>query len=123
MMMHIVYPELFLYLTLFNPNGKPALTLFIYINILTYGASLVAQMQGRRPRFNPCVRKVLWRRKWQPTPAFLPEESHEQRSLEGYSPQGLQRVGHHRATDYEHTKCRAGVSTQEVRLWGPPFWP
>ena len=29
-----------------------------------------------------------WRRKWQPTPVFLPGESHEQRSLEGYSPRG-----------------------------------
>ena len=27
-----------------------------------------------------------WRRKWQPTPVFLPEESHGQRSLVGYSP-------------------------------------
>ena len=29
-----------------------------------------------------------WRRKWQPTPVFLPGESHGQRSLEGYSPWG-----------------------------------
>ena len=28
-----------------------------------------------------------WRRKWQPTPVFLPGESHGQRSLVGYSPQ------------------------------------
>ena len=27
-----------------------------------------------------------WRRKWQPTPVFLPEGSHEHRSLVGYSP-------------------------------------
>ena len=27
-----------------------------------------------------------WRRKWQPTPVFLPEESHGRRSLVGYSP-------------------------------------
>jgi len=26
----------------------------------------------------------LWRRKWQPTPVFLPEESHGQRNLVGY---------------------------------------
>ena len=31
---------------------------------------------------------ICWRRKWQPTPVFLPEESHRQRSLEGYSPWG-----------------------------------
>ena len=29
-----------------------------------------------------------WRRKWQPTPGFLPGESHGQRSLWGYSPWG-----------------------------------
>ena len=34
------------------------------------------------------VGKIFWRRKWQPTPVFLPEKSHEQRSLVGYSPKG-----------------------------------
>ena len=38
--------------------------------------------------FNPWVRKILWRRAQQPTPVFLPGESHGQRTLEGYSPQG-----------------------------------
>ena len=42
----------------------------------------------RRPRFDPWVRKIPWRRKWQPTPVFLPGESHGQRSLAGYSPWG-----------------------------------
>ena len=32
------------------------------------------------------VGKILWRREWQPTPVFLPEEFHGQRSLVGYSP-------------------------------------
>ena len=27
-----------------------------------------------------------WRRKWQPTPVFLPREFHGQRSLAGYNP-------------------------------------
>ena len=44
--------------------------------------------QCRRCRFNPWVRKIPWRRKWQPTPVFLPGESHRQRSLAGYSPWG-----------------------------------
>jgi len=39
----------------------------------------------RRPGFDPWVRKISWRRKWQPTPIFLPGESHGQRSLAGYS--------------------------------------
>ena len=41
--------------------------------------------QCRRRRFNPCVRKIPWRRKWQPIPLSLPEKSHGQRNLAGYS--------------------------------------
>ena len=44
--------------------------------------------QCRRHRFNPWVRKIPWRRAWQPLPVFLPGESHGQRSLVGYSPWG-----------------------------------
>ena len=33
-------------------------------------------------------REDPWRRKWQPTPVFLPGKSHRQRSLIGYSPWG-----------------------------------
>ena len=39
-------------------------------------------------RFDPWVGKILWRRKCQPTPAFLPGKSHRQRSLVGYHPLG-----------------------------------
>ena len=42
----------------------------------------------RRQRFSPWVRKIPWRRKWQPTPVFLPGKSHGQRSLVGHGPQG-----------------------------------
>ena len=42
----------------------------------------------RRFRFDPKVRKIPWRRKWQPTPVFLPRKFHGQRSLVGYSPWG-----------------------------------
>ena len=45
-------------------------------------------LQCRRPRFDPWVGKVPWGRKWQPTPAFLPGESHGQRRLLGDSPRG-----------------------------------
>ena len=38
--------------------------------------------------FNPWIRKIPWRRKWQPTPVFLPGKVLGQRSLAGYSPQG-----------------------------------
>ena len=39
-----------------------------------------------RCRFNPWVGKIPSRKKWQPTPVFLPGKSHGQRILAGYSP-------------------------------------
>ena len=39
-------------------------------------------------RFDPWVRKIPWRRAWQPTLVFLPGESHRQRSLADYSSWG-----------------------------------
>ena len=40
----------------------------------------------RRCRFDPWGGKIPWKRKWQPTPVFLPGEFYGQRSLVGYSP-------------------------------------
>ena len=37
--------------------------------------------RGWRHGFNPWVRKIPWKRKWQPSPIFLPGKSHRQRSL------------------------------------------
>ena len=54
-------------------------------------ASLVAQMVKNppvAPRFDTWVGKIPWRRKWQPTPVFLPGEFQGQRSLVNYSPWG-----------------------------------
>ena len=42
--------------------------------------------RNRRPGFDPWIRKIPWRNAWQPTLVFLPEESHGQRNLAGYSP-------------------------------------
>ena len=46
---------------------------------------------GRHKRLglDPWVRKIPWRRAWQPIPVFLAGESHGQRSLAAYSPWGL----------------------------------
>ena len=61
-------------------------------------ASLVAQTVKRLPAmretwvrsgrlgFNPGIRKIPWRRKWQFTPALLPGKSRKRRSLIGYRP-------------------------------------
>ena len=48
------------------------------------GASQVALV---RHRFDFWVRKIPWRRAWQPTLVLLPGESHGQMSLVGCSPQ------------------------------------
>ena len=42
--------------------------------------------------------------KWQPTPVFLPGESHGQRSLAGYSTWGCNRVRHDLATKQQLSK-------------------
>ena len=54
----------------------------------------------KRCGFDPWVRKIPWRRKWQPIPVSLPGESHGQRSLAGNGP------GSHKEsdmTDHTHT--------------------
>ena len=67
--------------------------------ILHFLGSLLQELYGllsgqehaspcRRLGFIPWVRKNPWRRKWQPTPVFLPGESHGQRSLSGSSSWG-----------------------------------
>ena len=49
-----------------------------------------------------------WSRKWQPTPGFLPGESHGQRHLVGKGPWGQsQRVGHNWATKHRQTSTRS----------------
>ena len=49
-------------------------------------------LQCRRPGFIPWVGKIPWRRKWQPTAVFSPEESHGQKSLADYSSWGRQEL-------------------------------
>ena len=56
---------------------------------MEFSGSLVSKesaCSAEGPRFNRWLRKIPWRRKWQPTPVFLPRKSHGQRSLAGYSP-------------------------------------
>ena len=51
-----------------------------------------ADRSCRKQGFDPWVRKILWRRAWEPTLVFLPRESHGQRSLAGYSPRGCKEL-------------------------------
>ena len=69
------------------PTGLTCLTR-LSLTLSQLPMQLRTCLQCRRPGFDPWVRKIPWRRKWQPTPVFLPGESHGQRSLAGYSPWG-----------------------------------
>ena len=51
------------------------------------GEELASQCRRhKRCGFDPWVKKIPWRRAWQPMPLFLPGKSHGQRTLVGYGP-------------------------------------
>ena len=54
--------------------------------------------RAKRHWFDCCVGTIPWRRKWQPTPVFLPGKSYGQRSLAGYSPWGRKELDTTEAT-------------------------
>ena len=55
--------------------------------------------------------QIPWRRKWQLTPVFLPEKSHGERSLAGYSPEGQTQLStHHTLMKKNCTFCGKEVS-------------
>ena len=75
----------------------PSFNLFAHIQqfgVTRWFNSKESICQSRRCEFDPWVRKIPWRRKWQPTPIFLPWKSPGQRSLVGYSPGDHKRVKH-----------------------------
>ena len=50
-----------------------------------------------------------WRKKWQPTPVFLPGKSHGQSSVAGYSPWRHKRVRHDLETNQQYQGCEVGL--------------
>ena len=70
----------------------------------------------RRCRFDPWGGKIPWRRKWQPTPVFLPGESHGQKNPMGYSPWGCKELDTTEwlSTHAQHNhSCRNHVFTRQ----------
>ena len=64
--------------------------------------------QCRRPKrfgFSPLVGKIPWRMAQKPTPVFLPEESHRQRNLVGYSPWGHTESDTTEVTKHARMQC------------------
>ena len=66
--------------------------------------------------FNPWVRNIPWRRKWQLTTLSLPGKSHGQRSLVGYSPWGRKRGGHDWVTQQQWPEPGAILALPACRL-------
>ena len=68
-------------------------SIYLGLSVIFYGLpwwlrQLRICLQCRRPRFNPWVGKIPWRREWQPTRVCLSGQFCRQRSLGGYSPWG-----------------------------------
>ena len=70
-------------------NSSAGITSPLLVLFLGGSVGKAVACQCKRHGFNPWVRKIPWRRKWQPTLVFLPVKSRGQRSLAGYSPVGI----------------------------------
>ena len=65
----------------------------------------------KRHGFDPWIRKIPWRRAWQPTPVFLPGGSHGQRKTGGLQSMGSQRVRH----DWSDLACMHAMPLQSQK--------
>ena len=70
--------------------------------------------------FDPWVGKIPWRRKWQPTPVFLPGESHRERSLGVYSPWSWKNLTRLKQLSM-HTLVHCGTLGRWLNLSDPQF--
>ena len=96
-----IYKSVYIYITIVIYNS---IYIYIYIHIHTHTHTYLSTsgfpstsgvkicLPSRRHGFDPWVRKIPWRRKWQPTPVFLPRQFRGQRSLAGYSPWGCKEL-------------------------------
>ena len=77
---------------------------------------LRSKKQHRRLRVNPWIGKNPWRRECQPTPVFLPGESHGQKSLEDYSPWGHKELDTTELLTHTQTHTHTHTHTA-LRIW------
>ena len=119
MRINFFFPSFFLLLSSFPTslpetvvlewNTKRQFGKFYILFWLCWGLSgKESTSQGRTLGYELWVRKIIWRRKWQPTPIFLPGKCHGQRSLAGYRPQG-------------HEKNRTQLATKQRQIVSKPY--
>ena len=99
------------------------------------GKEPASQYRRHKSRgFSPWVRKIPWRRAWQPTPVFLSGKSHGERSLAGYSPWGhkesdtieatvyivvIRQIANHISCSYPNNlKLRLHPNSSRLVMWG-----
>ena len=99
---------------------------FVGASLGLSGQESASQCRGcKRLGFNPWVGKIPWRRKWWPTPVFLPEKSRRQRSLAGYSPWGFKRIGHDLVTKQKPSNFFIGLICKNnhiLKYWELTLW-
>ena len=80
------------------------------------GKEPACQCQSRA--FDPWVGKIPWKRKWQPSPVFLPGKSHGQRSLGGYRPRAAKELD---VTERLNSSTCDGLLLNQCSAlpWGP----
>ena len=88
------------------------------INGIEKKISLVAQTVKHLPIMQETqVRKILWRRKWQPTPVLFPGKSHGWQILAGYSLWGLKELD---TTERLHLTLPNGIEKLNKLIFLPP---
>ena len=94
-----------------------SISAFLSLEGFPGGVSTCQCRRWKRCGFNLWVRKIPWRRKWQPAPAlFLPEKFHGQRSLAGCK--DLKRTGHS-TTEHSWPLCGSQAATLPcTSKWG-----
>ena len=76
----------------------------------------------RRHVFNFWIRKIPWRRKWQPTPVFLPGKSYGQRSKAGGAVyKGHKELNMTEQLSFTTDTLRSALYIPEVFFWGYIF--
>ena len=93
-------------------QGLVLFTLIYCLQIWSSTESTCQCRSCRRQGFDPWVGKIPWRRKWHPTPVFLPGKSRGQRSLVGFSPWS-HRGEHDLATKQNVCSCCCCTRTGE----------
>ena len=72
----------------------------------------------KRHRLNPWAEQIPWRRKWPPTPAFLPGKPHRQEEPGGLQSMRLQRVQHYWA--HKLVTTQQELSTHHLQFFSTP---